>query len=371
MRQGVKRRAEQSYAAGVRQIAMMLVLVGGACGGGGGGDGSSDAASGAADASGIDAAGAVDAGGPDAFLCPANDQDELGGPCDSEAISCGADGVCLDENLDGPGWAPEGYCIRSGGDPCAEDTDCGEGGVCATIDDESGAYQACLPACCEGETCPGHQACWDSFNGAPMDRMACVPGDASAEDGGACDGVYQCNESSRCKISIETPGGACETIGCTIGEDATTCSGGGRCHASDEDPPYDTPVCGAPCGGDEDCRQADGYVCFDPDVGVAGDRYCRHPHVGDACGDAGDCGGGDWECLTAGGFTNGYCTQSGCATPGSTAGCSEGAVCVDIGAENVCADRCPDVGGQSTCRTDYGCADVDPGGGVEGGCLPP
>ena len=38
------------------------------------------------------------------------------------------------------------------------------------------------------------------------------------------------------------------------------------------------------CTTDADCRQADGYRCFD---GGADGRYCRHPQTGDACGQGG------------------------------------------------------------------------------------
>jgi hypothetical protein len=107
------------------------------------------------------------------------------------------------------------------------------------------------------------------------------------------------------------------------------------------------------------------------DAGGANPDYCRHPHVGDACVDAGDCGGGAWVCHAGAG---GYCTQEGCATAGSIAECSTGSVCFDpLAGANFCADRSDpaDVGTQGRCRSGYICTDANPGGPVTPGCVAP
>lgn len=345
-----------------------------ACGCGGDDDGGSAVDGAPSDASSqSDDAALSDGAAPDAFYCPANPAGELGGACDADTTdSCGTDGTCLEGAIEAVVFAPEGYCVRTDFTDtyCAADGDCGAGGVCAEVAFPGAAARVCLPACCDFMTCPAHQACFETFNGAVMDKAACVPGSAAAVDGQACDGIYECNEASRCLDDFENPDGACETQGCTPGSNAG-CHGGDLCIVDDEQPPYDEGICVVGCDGDTDCRMAEGYVCFDPDGGTPDDEYCRHPHVGDPCGDELDCGGAGWTCLPDPSFPGGTCTQAGCPTPGSTAGCTAGSICVDIGAENACIDRCPTPGAMSTCRVGYMCVDVDPGGGTTGGCLPP
>jgi hypothetical protein len=190
--------------------------------------------------------------GPDAFFCAANDPDELGGTCDPlEATACGgaaAGGTCLAGPVDVSVFPPEGYCVQSDFSDtfCDADADCGEGGVCAAVEFSFGTAAVCLPACCEFETCPTGQECWDTLNGLPMDKTACVPGDASAADGDTCAGFYECNESSQCANDFENPGGSCETFGCTEGS-AAGCHGGDLCIVDDEEPPYETTICVNSC----------------------------------------------------------------------------------------------------------------------------
>ena len=75
-----------------------------------------------------------------------------------------------------------------------------------------------------------------------------------------------------------------------------------------------------------------------------------------------------WECLTDNGFSGGYCTQAGCPTPGTNEGCTLFSVCVDNGAENICADRCDLLAVPTTCRSGYSCQPVGAENG--GACLP-
>ena len=316
---------------------------------------------------------------PDAMVCPARMMGEVGGPCtthaDCDSSDGAGDGVCY-RGIAGPvTFPPEGFCTLEDPDGtapferCDVDADCGDGNVCA----DSLGYKFCLPSCyCDGNTCPEDQACFESFNGFPQDKPACVPGDADAVDGDACNGFYDCDEYSSCRNDqLEFPGGQCQRYGCTVGDD-TTCNGG---TCIDNNPPFSGTTCVDTCTADTDCRMAEGYVCFDPD-GAGGDalNYCRHPHVGDPCATAADCSGGAWVCRTEVIFTGGYCTQTGCATPGSQAGCSPGSICRDhpTETENYCADRCSGTAGtQGSCRTGYLCVDTNPDPDVTTlGCAP-
>jgi hypothetical protein len=266
-------------------------------------------------------------------------------------------------------FPPEGYCVRDngGGTVCAVDADCGLGGVCADIAEFS-PYRMCLAACCMFDACPTHQACWSTFNGVHLDRPACVPGNAAGADGQACAGFYECNELSRCAADFEHPNGDCQTYGCTVGSTAG-CHGGDLCIVNDEEPPFTSTICVVGCDTGADCRESEGYVCYDPDLAAAGDEYCRHPHVGDPCAVAADCGGAPWECLVGAAFPNGYCSQTGCPTPGNDDGCTSGSICSDLGLFDACVDRCPTVGTTAGCRAGYTCVDVDPGPSAVGGCV--
>jgi hypothetical protein len=321
--------------------------------------------------SGPDAArsdGGVDAAPVDAFYCAPFGADQLGGPCSlGDPAACGADGVCLQGAIEVVAWPADGYCIRDdGGTTCATDDDCGAGGACIEVADFGPGYRICMAACCDFDTCPAGQACFDTLSGIALSQSACVPGNATARDGDACAGFFDCNEFSQCKNDFEHPGGACERFACTGDADCH----GGVCITDDEEPPFAINICVDGCATDADCRRAEGYRCFDPDPQSTTDaRYCRHPHVGDPCAAPADCGTGTWECR--GTFPGGYCTQTGCETPGSSAGCTPGSLCHDAGeAQHLCVDRCPEVGQQSTCRAGYSCVDVDPGAEVIGGCLP-
>jgi len=313
---------------------------------------------------------------PDAMICPARDFGEIGGPCDSDD-DCGArpDSRCYFGSLGNVLFAPEGYCMDDNFTlalgTCATDGDCATGTVCTEWLDFAG-YKSCMPSCsCEDNTCPENQACLDSWtaDNSRLDRAVCVPGNSSSVDGAACVGFYACNEASSCFNDIEFPGGECEQYGCTVGTDST-CNGG-HCIVDPDPPVTATTTCVDTCSGNGDCRTAEGYVCFDPDGAGTAPNYCRHPHVGDACATAAGCGGGLWECKT-GAFTGGYCTMTGCPTPGSSEGCTDGSICYDdpIDATNYCVDRCTGAA-QGTCRTGYLCSDTDPSGTTALGCVTP
>jgi len=316
----------------------------------------------------------VDCGGPScvscATVCPARPAGTIGGGCDSDA-DCGPDGLCFVGQQDGSVFAPEGYCMVADVSfalpKCSIDGDCASGELCVEWFDFFG-YKHCMPSCdCDGEACPDHQVCASAFNRLRLSDAICTPGNANAVDGDACAGLYECDEFSVCVSDPEYPGGACERRDCQIGQDSS-CNGG---HCIGLDSPFAGTTCVAVCTGDEECRTDEGYLCFDPDGEGTATNYCRHPHVGDPCADAADCGGEPWSCLTGASYPGGYCTLSGCPIAGSVNGCSTGSICHDdgIAPANFCVDRCTG-GGQGSCRTGYSCADIDPGAGVMLGCIP-
>ncbi len=315
-----------------------------------------------------------DAEVPDAMFCAPQPAGLVGGPCDSndDCNQGGTAGFCLVGALGVVVYPPEGFCILDdfAGTACDSDDDCGAGAQCT---DQEG-YRRCLPTCsCAGNTCPANQACSDSLLGVPLDRPSCIPGDATAQDGDACDGAYECFPDTACRNNpLEFPGGQCYTSNCTVG--TTEGCNGGTCIQMVDFPfggADGDPTCVETCTDDGDCRTAEGYVCFDP--GAGGTRYCRHPQVGDPCATTDDCGpSAVWECKTGAAFPGGYCSAvAACATPGSLAGCSPNSMCFDdAAAANYCVDRCPTIGAQSTCRAGYTCVDTDPGAPTTGGCVP-
>lgn len=306
------------------------------------------------------------------LVCPPRDFGQIGGPCDS-SDDCGtADSACYVGLMGDTVFAPEGYCMvddysLSEG-VCTTGADCEAGTICVEWLDLPG-YRSCMPACtCTGDGCPEHQACRNSFHGFRLDSAVCTPGRAGALDGEACEGFFDCDEYSSCLDDAEYPGGECERSDCIVGDD-TTCNGG---HCVVSDPGFGAATtCVDLCTDDGDCRSGEGYVCYDPDGAGTAPDFCRHPHVGDPCVSATDCGGGSWSCKTGSGFVDGLCTLTACPTPGSPAGCTDGSVCYDdlLGPENYCVDRCTG-GGQGSCRTGYLCTDTAPGGGVALGCVP-
>ena len=318
----------------------------------------------------------VDCGGASCLSCPVTCAPrgfgEIGGPCGSDD-DCGTDGLCFVGQLNSTVYAPEGYCmvldVSFATPKCATDADCGDDELCVEWFDFF-PYKHCMPACtCAGEACPEHQVCANVFNGLRLSDAVCTPGDASAVDGSACAGIYECDELSSCFVDAEHPNGECQRTDCVPG-DAGTCNGG-LCISADPGATIET-VCVDPCLANDDCREGEGYRCADPDGDGGEPAYCRHPRVGDACGSADDCGGGSWQCRTDASHPDGHCTLlAACPTPGSISGCTEGSVCYDDPvAPNYCVDRCNGEG-QGTCRSNYACTDTDPSAGtVALGCTP-
>lgn len=297
----------------------------------------------------------------DARVCPQVAAGQPGGPCSSDAqcdsASGAGDGYCLVNAQGGVTWPSQGYCINRLG-TCTMDSQCGAGNVCVTIDAGTpDAFSACMTGCAADPcACPDGMLCAASFSGSPLDKMACVPGNAGAIDGSPCAGFGDCDVNSICRNDgFEFPGGQCMQVGCTIGTD-TTCSSGGDGHCID--PGFVTAGTGCVdrCDTDADCRMADGYECFDGG-GTVG-KYCRHPATGDACAADGDCGAAAiWDCRTGASYPGGYCTIQNACNPTNGEGCSPGSsVCYDpAGADTpYCVDRCTGTG-QGTCRTGYTC----------------
>jgi len=282
---------------------------------------------------------------------------------DCDSAEGAGDGFCYAGAIGTFVFPAAGYCtIDDGtGTVCEVDGDCPSGSLCA----DSLGYKLCLPACGDGGACGEDQACLTSFLGNPLDRAACVPGNREASDGDGCAAFYECNADSLCWNDVENPGGLCTSFACELGTNAG-CHGG-ICIEFTDGPSTGT-VCVQSCITDDECREAEGYVCHDPDGPGGAGAYCRHPHVGDPCQSADDCGGDGWRCLADPEFPGGHCTvAAACPAPGATTGCSSGSVCATVGDTNLCVDRCATVGGPGTCASGYTCAAVGAENG--GGCL--
>jgi len=286
-----------------------------------------------------------------------------------DVLHLNGDGLCLNAALGGIGWPAGGYCVNkidlvsadcSNG--CHTDADCGADNVCISV----GGCNACAPACCAGDACPGAQVCTDTLIGGPLGKTACLPGSSTAIDGATCAGFSDCAVGSICFADQwENPAGQCTTVGCTVGDDAT-CATGGDGHCVDLPTITTGTGCVDRCAADGDCRMADGYRCFD---GGAAGKYCRHPQTGDGCAANADCGQlGLWQCLTGPSYPGGYCTPIPQCSPANGLGCTPGSsVCFDpAGAPTpYCVDRCTGTG-QGTCRVGYTCAVI----GNARGCVP-
>ena len=306
----------------------------------------------------------------DAIPCPAWAPGDVGGTC-SLSADCNSglvpnDGFCLAGTLGGPvNWPPLGFCTRF----CSDDTNCGANAYCATLDSNTG-FQACMPRCCEGVACPGGQACNDTYFAAEtFAEPTCLPGDDDASDGDRCAGFYECNPQSVClRDQFEQPGGSCQTIGCTIGDDSTCAEGGdGHCVTN----PTGGTRCVDPCAQNTDCNEGQGWACVDH--GADG-LYCSHPEAGDPCAAASQCGNAPpWQCLMGAEFPGGYCTIPNC-NPQTFAGCSPGSsICFDPdddvmnpNGNEYCADRCSIA--MQDCRNGYTCVSIGPDNLA--GCVP-
>ena len=339
-----------------------------------------------------DAAVLIDAPAPDAPppapKCAVPEPGAIGGACitdnDCESSPVGGNGdagpndggvpefqgLCQDPEEPGPiKWPPEGFCTRG----CNENADCGMGNFCdATI-------KLCLPSCCsevvEGQACSDGRLCTDNLASfLPLSEDSCLPGRADAADGDPCVNFYDCNIDSFCRISdLESPNGACHTASCTLGNNASCAPGGdGRCVAW---PLFDAfqgmPMCIDSCDVDADCRESDGFRCFDdPVVG----KFCRHPQVGEPCVLPTDCGSASlWDCRTGADFPNGYCTnasQRECTVGATSTSCSPTSTCFDpnggTAGDQFCVAKC-DQADPTRCRTGYSCRDAGDGAF---GCIP-
>jgi len=300
----------------------------------------------------------------DAPVCPVRGAGEVGGTCTTDAecdSSQGAfDGICLNGLIPGVSWPGQGYCINKYA-ACVNDSDCGAGNVCVDLEGDRACMQGCAAAPC---ACPNGMICTDNLSGSSLGKNACVPGNAAAIDGDACQTFGDCDEGSICRDDgFEFPGGQCMQLGCTIGNDAT-CTAGGDGHCIDPGFVTAGTGCADACVDDNDCRTNDGYVCFDS--GGADGKYCRHPATGDPCAADTDCGNPTiWACLTGNSFPGGYCTIEAACTP--TSGCSPGSsLCYDPPGPTApyCVDRCTGAG-QGTCRNGYTCTTM----GTAAGCL--
>ncbi|MEZ4399142.1 MAG: hypothetical protein R3B06_03940 [Kofleriaceae bacterium] len=321
----------------------------------------------------------------DAMVCPPPATGQVGGPCTGDAMcdsAAGAgDGFCLRGAQGTVVWPDAGFCVNQVG-TCTAGS-CGAGNQCTTINDPvDGAFDACLPACAASAcACPDGQACATSFVGSAFGagQTACLPGDVAAVDGAACSNFGDCAQDSLCQgPSAEVPNGACGRLGCTIGDD-TTCAAAGDGHcvnlAAITSGLNSGTLCVDACTVDSDCRQAEGYKCFD--AGGTVGKFCRHPQVGDACLLATDCGDpATWTCNLA--LAGGTCTLlAACPTPGSSSGCPLfSTACWDgptpAPVDNSCVDRCGGpVNTQGGCRAGLVCRDVNPGAAVTLGCIAP
>jgi hypothetical protein len=314
-----------------------------------------------------------DAGDASPIVCEAPAVGAVGGNCvlqsDCDTAPGASDGICLNDQFPPPAtkWPAAGYCTRT----CSTLAPCPTGSTCLDLSTPTiPNFFACLPDCCEQQTCYGGTLCQETVQGEPLHALACIPGDASGEDGEACSTFADCNEGSICRDDpFVSPGGFCTTVRCTLGSDATTCAGG-RC-VDPDGVGGDSPLCFPDCEDDTDCRASEGYHCFDG-TALGQGKFCTHAEVGDACSDAAGCGVDPWACPGAGdGLPGGYCTIENCPTPGTTSGCPIFSICFDPGpAVNYCAAFC-DTGDPTSCRTGYTCAQVPvQAGGTRPACIP-
>ena len=351
-----------------------------------------DAADGSADTLVSDGGLDTPSDAPDAFAndanCTAPAPGSVGGACTTDgqcdSATGAGDGFCLRGRAGDAVWPAEGYCVNRI-DMCVVDADCGTGNLCARVEDPAGAFRVCLLGCAaSGCICGPGQICQASVGGVSLQagQMACVPGDAAAADGAACAGIADCGADSVCRDdAFEYPGGQCQRVGCSVGDDAT-CALVGDGHCVDgrdiSAGVLTSNICVDACTTDSDCRMAEGYRCFDG--GGSAGRFCRHPHAGDACAVDSDCGdAAAWDCKIGLTYPGGMCTPTtGCPAPGSATGCTPGSsACYESflpgAVDNVCVARCGGpVGTAAGCRTGYVCRDVNPApSAVVLGCVNP
>jgi len=257
---------------------------------------------------------------------------------------------------------PDLVCTRF----CEDDASCGSGGRCVrAAADET---RICRRACTSDATCGAGMRCLDID--ASGQKECVVEGSGLSPVGGACAATSGCADGLVCRGSA--PGGVC-TRGCGAG---VACPSGSRCAALDGGPD----VCLATCTTDGECRQGEGWACFDGDDDGA--KECRpfgggDRELGDACVNVTDCAGGAQAvCATAPATFSGTCTRE-CADDAS---CGVGNHCVAVpqtgplcfvgcASDDDCRElhTCADIGGTGmTTECAYTCASNDDCRGFRG-----
>lgn len=277
------------------------------------------------DSSGAQSSSGADTGGASSGTASSGDG-ALGGTAGAAGDASGA-GSTPDRN---PGGAPAG-------------TPCGDGG-----DDPEGSARPELCASGRCETMPGTigPVCLDACfaDGAPCERaldccsLGCFDGSCG---GGLCivEGE-DCREDAECCSHICGPDGECEidepNRECRpTGEDCSSGSGSGCCHACVEEGDRFFDMLGGEerCGFPEDTCFAQGVGCISDDDccrGECSEGVCRTPCVSD-----GDTCTSDGECCSGTCGNDGACEPPGGDTPECTA---TGSRCVDHG--ECCTDFC-------------------------------
>ena len=251
---------------------------------------------------------------------------------DDCAIECGNNVTEEGENCDGD-------CPTScDDDPCATGTLTGSAEDCSAL--------------CE----------YDPFTDCLNDDGCCPDGCTNATDND-CVGVIgaACTDDSHCNSGMcateeryAWPGGSC-TNNCTTAP--TICGSGSHCGVDQ----FGLRFCLADCEGNDDCRGAEGYECFDQDAD--GQSECAVPAtgsgaIGDACTVHTDCAGDQrGVCMSVeNGTVGGYCTSVLCDD--AAGACPGGSHCalLNMGL-GYCTKDCSSGG---DCRSEgYACFDVD------------
>lgn len=295
----------------------------------------------------------------------------IGNECMSDGDCEGGDlaAFCISEA--GFGY-PGGYC--SARDCSLLEDDCPGGPDLAVCLGEPGLTY-CFDLCeIGGDDCRIGYAC--VVFSLEESAGICLPGDAGANIGDACQTIADCPPGGDCwsEAVYGYPSGNC-VMGCTLSFDQ--CPAGSRCVPTGAD----TGVCFRECSATEDCRDA--YDCFEigtveisfeacyPSCGS--DTQCSSPRecnpngfcgppfdedlLGGPCTDLLGCPGAF--CLTEeqSGTPGGYCV-SGCTAEDET--CLADGVCIlNDGQEfGTCLDGCTtDV----ECREAYRCAEFEDG----------
>lgn len=272
--------------------------------------------------------------------------------CDGDCptlMSCDDGDACTRNTLVGSAATCSAQCSTSpvtacqSGDGCcpsgcsfSNDTDCNcQPSTCAQLGVECGTT---------GDGCGSTLDCGGCTNGMCSNNV-CIENDST---GDSCTSDGQCGSGGACLTESNTglPGGYCT-------EQCSSNSGCASNNCWDENG-----LCVDSCFSDNECRT--NYECYDwtgDGIRECGPVANGTGSVGDSCSGYTDCSGGqDGFCIDNVDFSAGYCTL-GCQ---SDLDCPSGSNCLDSG---ICVDNCT-----SSCRTGYGCYDVDGDGQSE--CWP-